>query len=166
MNTSKTNGSRSITKRDRIIGHNIKTYRILQGMQSPYLAEELDIKPAQYYKLESGKNHISLPRAYQMARIFGISIDRLVDEEHKFSKNDLKIIKPLIICFLRIENVQHRKNAWSLIHNFLDIDLVEYTFAAKDVNDTELLATSFLSLRSKSQQTQVMNFIYAIIKIK
>lgn len=167
MDNSRKIGPRATTEKDVAIGHNIRTCRILSGIQSPYIADKLDIKTAQYYKLESGKNHTTLSRALEMANVFNVSVDEFVNNEHEFSKEDLKVIKPLMINFLKIENMQYRNDVWDLIMKFINENSDEkYNFDTSDINNTRLLATAFLNIESDSSRTQIMNFIYAVIKIK
>lgn len=167
MDDLKKSSPRAMTEMDVAIGHNIKTCRILSGVQSPDIAKQLDIKAAQYYKLESGKNHTTLSRASEMADIFNVSVNDFVIDEQEFSQDDLKAIKPLIINFLKIENMQHRNDVWDLIIKFINENSKEkHKFDTSNINNTKLLAAAYISIKSVSYRTQIMNFIYAVIKIK
>ncbi len=160
-------GPRAITKQDQVIGHNIKTCRILSGIQGPAIAKQLDIRTAQYYKLETGENHTTLSRASRIADTFNVSVDDLINEEKEFSKKDLKLIKPLIINFLKIDNMQHRCDVWGLIIEYLDEDVQEkFKFDSSNIDNTKLLSSAFVQIKSSAHQIRIMTFIYDIIKIK
>lgn len=150
---------RAATEQDAIIGHNIRICRILSGVRTDQVVEQLDIKAPQYYKLESGKTRTTLARASKLADIFDMSVNDFVKNEQEFSLEELSIIKPLIINFLKLEDMQHRRDVWKLITE-LSNNSPKHVSAACDINSTKLLAKAYLSVESGSCRARIMNFIY------
>lgn len=67
--------------RIKLLGENIKRYRELKGLTQADLAERLDFSYEYVCRVERGQKYISLRKLFQIADIFEIGINKLIDFE-------------------------------------------------------------------------------------
>ncbi len=67
--------------RIKLLGENIKRYRELKGLTQAELAEKLDFSYEYVCRVERGQKYISLRKLFQIADIFEIGINKLIDFE-------------------------------------------------------------------------------------
>ncbi|MCV9964079.1 helix-turn-helix domain-containing protein [Pararhizobium sp. BT-229] len=72
MNETKKRGPRDI---DVLVGHNLRTMRNLNGMSQTTLGDKLELTFQQIQKYEKGTNRIAASTLWELARIFGVSVE-------------------------------------------------------------------------------------------
>lgn len=72
---------RGPTKADRVVGQNIRRYRLEQNMSQGELASQLDLTFQQVQKYEKGMNRVGAGRLISIARILDVTTTRLLGEE-------------------------------------------------------------------------------------
>lgn len=73
-----TDSPKDLTEHDKMIGQNIKVYRAQRGASQTDLGNAIGVSTAQVYKYESGKSHITLERAYRIARALDVTLKDLL----------------------------------------------------------------------------------------
>jgi transcriptional regulator with XRE-family HTH domain len=72
MSEPKKRGPRNI---DVLVGQNLRTLRTVNGMSQTNLGEKLGITFQQIQKYEKGSNRIAASSLYELAKIFGVSVE-------------------------------------------------------------------------------------------
>ena len=60
---------------DVLVGQNLRTLRTVSGMSQTNLGEKLEITFQQIQKYEKGTNRIAASTLYELAKIFGVSVE-------------------------------------------------------------------------------------------
>lgn len=66
---------RSPREIDVLVGQNLRTLRTANGMSQTNLGDKLEITFQQIQKYEKGTNRISASTLYELAKIFGVSVE-------------------------------------------------------------------------------------------
>ncbi|MEQ8693830.1 MAG: helix-turn-helix transcriptional regulator [Gammaproteobacteria bacterium] len=72
-----------MTSAHRQLAHGIRFLRKQEGLTQEALAERLGIDVRQYRRFEGGYSRLSLDHVVQLSRIFGVSVDDLLQINHQ-----------------------------------------------------------------------------------
>jgi transcriptional regulator with XRE-family HTH domain len=68
-----------------IIAANIKSARMYRNYSQEYLGLRLKISQNAYSKIELGQSNISLQRIFEIAEVFEVRVDDLIDTQKPFA---------------------------------------------------------------------------------
>lgn len=85
MNETKKRGPRDI---DVLVGHNLRTMRNLNGMSQTTLGDKLELTFQQIQKYEKGTNRIAASTLWELARIFGVSVEAFYQGADEATKQE------------------------------------------------------------------------------
>ena len=116
---AKKDQNRGVDSSDIEIGRRIRTHRLLSDMSQNELAERLGITFQQIQKYEIGANRITAKRLSQIADVFDLPVDQLVDSKSKSKSTRLEACLEfldtgdavrLVKAFSQIEDRQIRRS--------------------------------------------------------
>jgi transcriptional regulator with XRE-family HTH domain len=109
---------------DRIVGRNIRIYRLQRGLTQTELADQLDLTFQQVQKYEKGTNRVGSGRLLKIATFLGVPVTALFkgsDEMADTDKQSLfdQLAKPhanrLLQAFARIDDDGLRRSVVQLV---------------------------------------------------
>ena len=114
---------------DRIVGRNIRIYRLQRGLTQTELADQLELTFQQVQKYEKGTNRVGSGRLLKIATFLGVPVTALFkgsDEMADTDKQSLfdQLAKPhanrLLQAFARIDHDGLRRSVVQLVEEIAD----------------------------------------------
>jgi transcriptional regulator with XRE-family HTH domain len=114
---------------DRLVGRNIRIYRLQKGLTQTELADELGLTFQQVQKYEKGTNRVGSGRLLKIATFLGISVTSLFKGSDEMADTDRQSIfdqlasphaNRLLQAFARIDHDGVRRSVVQLVEEIAD----------------------------------------------